>query len=60
MNEYTLVREILRLTEDWYIDDWRAFRSKYNYWETKNKLYENGQFYQFKLFKYKCLLDHLE
>ena len=60
MNEYTLVREILKLTEDWYLDDWRKFRKKYDYWEVKNKLYKEGKFYEFKLFKYRCLLHHIK
>ena len=59
MNEYTLVRAILKLTEDWYLDDWKKFRNQYSYWEVKNKFYKEKRKLEFKRYKYVCRRDYL-
>jgi hypothetical protein len=60
MNERQLDWNIFNLTKDWYINDWKEFRSRNNYWETKDRLYRHKKKLQFKQFKYDCLIDYLK
>jgi hypothetical protein len=59
MSKSQLDWKIFNLTKDWDILDWKAFRSRNNYWETKDMYYKNKQKERFKVFKYNCLLYYL-
>ena len=43
MNEYQMIREILELTKDWHVPEWKSFRSYNDYWELKDQYYAQGK-----------------
>jgi|DEB0MinimDraft_12_1074336.scaffolds.fasta_scaffold00020_49 hypothetical protein len=55
MSRSQLDWKIFNLTKDWNISDWKAFRSKNDYWETKDFFYKKKRREEFKQFKYNCL-----
>jgi|AntRauTorcE11897_2_1112592.scaffolds.fasta_scaffold01254_6 hypothetical protein len=58
MNDYHLVQENISLTKNWTIHDWKKFRSKYNYWNTRDRLMKNKDYHSFKRFKNNCLRNY--
>ena len=59
MNDYYLVQENISLTRNWTFKDWKAFRSRYEYWETKDRLIRQKQYFAFKKFKNNALKAYL-
>ena len=59
MNEYQLTQENISFTRDWTYKDWGKFRNEYDYWETKDRLIKQKQYYAFKKFKNNCLRNYL-
>lgn len=55
MNDYQLTTENIAFTRDWTYKDWEKFRSNYDYWETKDRLIKQKQYFIFKKFKNNCL-----
>ena len=60
MNDYYLVQENISLTRNWTFHDWKNFRSKYDYWETKDRLMRQKKYFVFKKFKNNALKAYLK
>ena len=59
MNDYQLVNENISLTRDLTFKDWKDFRSRYEYWETKYRLIKQKQYFAFKKFKNSALKAYI-
>lgn len=59
MNDYQLTNDNISLTRNWTFKDWKKFRSKYDYWETKDRLIKQKEYYTFKRFKNNALRAYL-
>tara|TARA_R110000796_G_scaffold30800_2_gene82004 strand:+ start:1832 stop:2032 length:201 start_codon:yes stop_codon:yes gene_type:complete len=60
MNDYHLINENISLTRDWTIKDWEDFRSNYDYWETRDRLISQKQYFAFKKFKNNALKAYIK